>query len=330
MSLILVTGGTGFIGRYVLRRLARERGDVRVRALVRDPRRIDPSIRESVEIVQGDLLDRAALRSSVAGADTVLHLAALARAWAPDAGAFHAVNAGAVAALLEEAARAGVQRFVHVSSVVAGVPFAPGAGSNGHRGATPYEESKRESERLVFQNEASGLHAVIVRPTRVYGPGPMNDANGVAVMLSLYLQGRFRVIPDDGDVLANYVHADDVAQGILLAARFGRSGAVYELGGENMSLRGLLGLASEIAGVRRRVVRIPPWTGLAAAAVVELAGKFGVTPFITRAWLHTFLEDRRVDIGPARRDLGYAPRSLQDGLAETIAWLRGPAAGNES
>ncbi len=330
MSLVLVTGGTGFIGRYVLRRLARERGDVRVRALVRDPRRIEPSIRESIEVVQGDLLDRAALRSSVAGAHTVLHLAALARAWAPDPAAFHAVNAGAVAALLEEADRAGVQRFVHVSSVVAGVPFAPGAGANGHHDATPYQESKQESERLVFQHEASGLRAVIVRPTRVYGPGPMNDANGVAVMLSLYLRGRFRVLVQDGDVLANYVHADDVAQGILLAARCGRSGAVYELGGENVSLRDLLGLASEIAGVRPRVVRIPPWTGLAVAGIAELAGVFGGTPFITRGWLRTFLEDRRVDIGPARRDLGYEPRPLREGLAETIAWLRTPAAGGES
>jgi len=144
-------------------------------------------------------------------------------------------------------------------------------------------------------------------------------------MLSLYLRGRFRVRVSDGDVLANYVHADDVARGILLAARSGAKGAVYELGGENISLRGLLDLSSEIAGVRHRVVAIPPWAGLAVAGLMEAGGRFGAKPFITRGWVRTFLEDRRVDITPARRDLGYAPRPLRDGLAETISWLRAAA-----
>lgn len=214
--------------------------------------------------------------------------------------------------------------------MVAGVPYAQGHSGNGRSPATPYEESKRESERVVFRHESSGLHSVIVRPTRVYGPGPMNDANGVAVMLSMYLKGRFRVRVSDGDVLANYVHADDVARGILLAARSGAKGAVYELGGENISLRGLLDLSAEIAGVRHRVFAIPPWAGLAVAGLLEVGGRFGATPFITRGWVRTFLEDRRVDITPARRDLGYEPRSLRDGLAETISWLRTASAGGLS
>jgi farnesol dehydrogenase len=165
-----------------------------------------------------------------------------------------------------------------------------------------------------------------VRPTRVYGPGPLHDANGVTKMLHLYLRGRFRVRLDDGDALANYVHADDVARGVLLAARRGARGGVYTLGGENASLRGFLALASELSGVRRTVLKLPSWAGYVIGAAAEMSALAGATPFITREWVRTFLEDWRVDIEDARRDLGYEPRTLRAGLAETIAWLRGTGA----
>jgi len=328
MKCALVTGGTGFIGAYVVRRLLEEERGTWVRLLVRNPARVPEDIRGAVEVVPGDLLDRAAVRTAVEGADTVLHLAALARAWAPDPSSFHATNVGALSALLEEMDRAGVQRFVHVSTVMAGGPRGSGAanGANGSRTPSPYEISKREGEQLVLERTGSSAHAVIVRPTRVYGPGPLHDANGVTKMLHLYIKGQFRVRLDDGDVLGNYVHADDVARGVLLAARRGARGGVYTLGSENISLRGLLELASELSGVRRAVVPIPAWAGLAIGAVAELSGLVGATPFITRDWVRTFLEDWRVDIGPARRDLGYEPRTLRAGLAETIAWLRSPGA----
>jgi nucleoside-diphosphate-sugar epimerase len=322
MSRILVTGGTGFIGGYVVQRLLRERGVNRVRLLVRRLDRIPREYRGAVEAVQGDLTDRAAVRSAMQGVHTVLHLAALARAWTPHPGAFHGTNVDAVAGLLVEAERADVERLVHVSSVVAtDAPGAGGPGADRPGRASPYAASKRGGEERVLEYAASGRHAVIIRPTRVYGPGPLHDANGVTKMLDLYLRGRFRVRLADDDVLANYVHADDVAQGILLAARRGAPRAVYTIGGENVSLRDFLALASDLAGIRRRMLAIPPWAGYALAAAAELSGRLGATPSITRAWVRTFLEDRPADIEPARRDLGYAPRSLRIGLAETIAWL---------
>lgn len=322
MTRILVTGGTGFIGSYVVQRLLRERNLVRVRLLVRRPDRIPPGHRGAVEAVQGDLTDRAAVRSAMQGVHTVLHLGALARAWTPDSGSFRATNVDAVAGLLEEAARADVERLVHVSSLVAtDAPGTDGRRPNGHGPVSPYAASKREGEERVLDYAASGRHAVIIRPTRVYGPGPLHDANGVTKMLDLYLRGRFRVRLADHDVLANYVHADDVAQGILLASRRGTPRAVYTIGGENISLRDFLELASDLTGVRPRMLAIPAWAGYALAGAAELSGRLGATPSITRAWVRTFLEDRPADIEPARRDLGYAPRSLRIGLAETIAWL---------
>src|SRR5512139_1598543 len=128
MRCALVTGGTGFIGSYVVRRLLAEEPGTRVRLLVRNPARVPEEIRSSVEIVAGDLLDRDAVRAAVAGADTVLHLAALARAWAPDPASFRSTNVAALDALLDDMDRAGVERFVHVSTVMAGGPWRNGGG----------------------------------------------------------------------------------------------------------------------------------------------------------------------------------------------------------
>src|SRR2546427_596110 len=157
--------------------------------------------------------------AAVRGAETVLHLAACARAWARDPAEFTAVNVHTVERLLESAHAAGVSRLVHVSTMLTLPPGRPAPLDGLAARPTPYEESKRAGERLVESYAAAGRHAVIVHPTRVYGSGPCNDANAVTRVIALYLRGRFRVRLDDGDVLASYVHAADVADGIRGAAR---------------------------------------------------------------------------------------------------------------
>jgi nucleoside-diphosphate-sugar epimerase len=316
---VLVTGATGFIGTYLGRQLLA--AGLPVRVLVRRPAALDAALREHVECVAGDVRDSAALSRAIAGTHTVLHLAACARAWSRDRDEFEAVNVRAVDALLTAAARADVERLVHVSTVLTLPPYRA-AGVNGAASRpTLYEVTKRAGERLVESYAAQGRHAVIVHPTRVYGPGPLTDANAVSKVVGLYLSGRFRVRLNDGDVLANYVHAADVAAGIRLAAERGRSGAHYLLGGENISFRDFLALVGDLGGGRRRVMALPLPAALAAGHVAEWWGRLGGTAPLTPSWVRVFLEDRRGDIEPARTDLGYAPRPLRTGLLETIAWL---------
>lgn len=323
MAITLVTGATGFVGRRVLRRLLD--GDDEVRVLVRDPARLDPGAAARAEIVRGDLSDRWAIARAVERADTVLHLAALAKPHARHPGAFAAVNTAAVQQLLRAAAQAGVRRFVHVSTWLVPPPDRPAPLRGAAAAPTPYETSKRQAETVVRAFAANGLHAVIVRPTRVYGPGPLHEANGATKLLALYLAGRLRIRLADGDALANWVHVDDVAAGVLLAARHGRRGAAYLLGGpEDASLREYLELAAQVAGVRpRRMLALPPRAGVLLARLSMVLGGLGRLPVLTPGWIRTFLESRTTDIGPACRDLGYAPRSLREGLTETVAWLNG-------
>jgi farnesol dehydrogenase len=248
----------------------------------------------------------------------VLHLAACARAWTRHRDEFAAVNVQAVTMLLEAAQNAGVERLVHVSTVLTLPGLRPVPG----RPRTPYEETKLIGERLVDAYAATGRHAVVVHPTRVYGPGPLNDANGVTRLVALYLDGPLVPRLDDGDVLANYAHAADVAAGILLAADRGRSGAHYVLGGENCSLGGLLRLVGELSGIRRQVVAIPRPAALAAAHAAVLWGRLGGSAPITPTWVRSYFEDQRVDVAPTCRALGYRYRPLRQGLQETITWLR--------
>ena len=319
MKRVLLTGGTGFIGGHVLEHLLADGYHVKIP--VRTMHKLEPGAANRVDIVRGDLRDPHVVRQAVEGVDTVMHLAAFARAWSKDHRVFEDVNVRVVRMLLEASAREGVGRFVHVSSIVTLPPFR-GASVNGRSQLpTPYEITKKAADRLVMNYVRSGGNALIVRPTRVFGPGPLTDANGVTRMIDLYVKGKFRIRLADADVLANYVHVDDVARGMLLAAEHGQAGKSYVLGGENVSLRGFLELISELTDVHRRVLAVSPRIGLLVARVSELSAHLCFTPSLTPGWIRVFLEDRRADIHLAREELGYEPRSLRDGLFETIDWL---------
>lgn len=309
-GLTLVTGATGFIGRRLTRRLLELGRPVRV--LVRRPAGLPPAIASRVELAHGDLRNGAAVEAALAGVDTVLHLAACARAWTRDIDEFRQVNVQAVARLLDAAERRGVRRFVHVSSVLTLPELAvPGGGP-------AYVVTKREGERLVARRG----HAVIVHPARVFGPGPLSDANAVTRVIAGYMAGRFRFRLADGGVQGNYVHVDDVVEGLILAADSGRPGGHYILGSENVSLAGLLACVARVTGVRRRVVRLRPGAATAVAAAAELWGRCGGRAFLTRDWVSLFLQDQRVDCGATRAALGYRPRGLEQGVRETVRWLQ--------
>ena len=316
---VVVTGATGFIGARLVRQLLADGASVRV--LVRSPARLSRDVRGRVEVVVGDVRDPRAVDQGVRGARTVFHLAALAKAWMPDPSAFTETNMCGVQHILDAVRRHRVERLVHVSTAL--TLHRPDPSPS--RIATPYERSKLAGERLVEAYARNDGHAVIVHPTRVYGPGPLNDANGVTRMIDLYLRGLFRFRIADGGARANYVHAADVARGIRLAADRGRSGAHYVLGGtENLSLASFLRRVGELAGGGRWMVPIPRFVARAVGAAGELQGRlFGATS-LTRGWVDVFLRDLPFDVGQARSELGYAPRSLDRGLRETLTWLGTP------
>ena len=308
-GLVAVTGATGFIGAHLVKRLLAEGRRVRVLVRPREHRISNIEYRTSNETVWGDLRDPTAVTRLLEGADLVFHLAAHARAWAPNPADFESINVQGTRNVVAAARAGGVHRVVHVST-----ELVDGA-------ETEYQRSKRAAEQIVRDYVAAGGDAVIVRPTRVYGPGPLNPANSVTRIIALYRRGWFRVRIADGGARANYVYVEDVVDGLLKAAERGGRGAVYVLGGENLTLEQFTGLVGDATGKRRALVALPrPVVSLIGAAC-ELGGRLGVEPLITRAWAGVLAADRPMTSDAAVRELAYRPRSAREGIAATLAWL---------
>lgn len=214
---VLVTGGTGFIGRRLV--AAVQAQGARVRVLVR-PGRAIPTDGSGLETVVGDLADAASLAHACAGMDTVIHAAGFAHADAGDVVDFAdqhwAVNAHGTFQLLDAAVASGVQRFIFLSSSKA-------VGEPGPRCVderwdappeTPYGLAKRAAEeRVLAAGRASGLHAVNLRPVLVYGPEMKGN---LARLVAAVQHGTFPPLPETGN-RRSLVHVDDVAQAVLLA-----------------------------------------------------------------------------------------------------------------
>jgi len=211
---ILVTGGTGFIGARLVERLYREHG-VTARVLVRDLTRVPRIARFPVEIAAGDVLDRSAVDRATEGCDIVFHCAYGNRGprdvrWR--------INVDGTRNVLNAASKAGVKRFVHVSTF--SVYGHPPDGDLDERAARQfcnddYADSKLQAEKLVFEHsKRTGLPVVVIQPTVVYGPYAPSWTTSVINRLK---SGRV-ILLNGGDGLCNAVYIDDVVNALLLAA----------------------------------------------------------------------------------------------------------------
>jgi NADH dehydrogenase len=297
--LVLVTGAAGEVGRRLVGRLAQAQAEPgwRVRALVLpgDPlrARLDGT---GCEVVDGDIQEPRTLPSAVAGADCVLHLAAVILA--RDPGAYDAVNRQGTANLVAAAATAGVRHFVYVSSASVTYPR-----------LTPYGRSKLEAERVVAA-ERRFAHT-IVRPTLVY-----DESGGQEFMLFRRYLRRFPVVPFIGPGTARKrpVFSDDVVDGLVRIAGnpicFGKT---YNLSGpESITLGELARLVLELEGAQRPFLHVPLPVCRALAAAL---GRVMKSPPLTPYAIAGFTNHADLDCAQATLDFGYAPRGVRDGLA---------------
>jgi len=321
---VLVTGGNGFIGGRLVAWLA-ERGE-RVHVLdlpSTAPTRPQPG---NVQVFFGSILNPRDVERALEGCDRVYHLAAYAKNWAPDERTFYEVNVGGTEVVLAAALKLHVTKVVHTSSNVALGP------SNGvetsestHRTArffTPYEHSKYLSEEIVRGYVDDGLNVVIVNPTRVFGPGPINESNSVTKMIAWYLDGNWRWILGDGLMIGNYVYVDDLIEGYVRAMEYGRSGENYILGGENVSFSEFFDVLSSVADRRNRLLRLPEWLAMTFSKVEEFRSKhFGHYPLITSGWTRTFFDDWANSTEKAQRELGYSITPFREAMRQTVEWI---------
>ena len=277
-----------------------------------------------IHIRAGDLANPASLPVAVAGIDVVYNIAALYRqAGLPDA-VYHQVNGVAVGQLIDAAARAGVRRVVHCSTVgVHGDVEHPPANEDAPlRPGDVYQVAKLEGERLAHEAAArTGVEVVIARPSGIYGPGDRR-------LLKLFrgVARRRFVILGDGRVFYHLTYIDDLVDGFRLCAEVPRAaGRTYILAGAEVpTLNELTAMIARDAGVRPPSWHLPVWPfWLAGAACEALCAPFGIEPPIYRRRVDFFTKSRAFDITRAREELGFAPRTtLQDGIRRTLTWYR--------
>ncbi len=316
MAKTLVTGGTGFIGARVAQLLA-QRGDDLCLAVPRGTQ--EGRLDFEHQRVRCDVLDRQAVRRALRGVERVFHVAGLGSMRAP-ARELYRVNAEGTRIVLEEALRAGVERVVYTSSVVAIGP-APRGGVADERQlypaggcGIPYVDAKREAEVQALRLAARGLPVVIVNPAYVLGAGDYQRTS--TELVRRFLRREIQVYVDGA---LNVVDVGDVARGHLLADERGEVGERYILGNRNFTTDRLFTDLGRLSGVQPPLLKLPLAAALAVARVAEeLPGRAPFTTVEVRAsakwWAYSSAK--------AKRELGYDPGHHENPLASTIEWCR--------
>jgi nucleoside-diphosphate-sugar epimerase/predicted dehydrogenase len=319
---VLVTGGTGYLGRHLVASLVR--CGVEVRSLVRDPSRIPDELAEQAHFVLGNVVDRESLDTAMRDVDYVVHCAAVTTNSVP----WHVheeTNVNGTRAVLDAAQQAQVKRLVHVSSVAVYGMGKPRRNAFAESAPPPadidpwayYLRSKLAAEELVLAG-AERTNDVVVRPGIIYGPGRPPKPGVVQLGVAQVFLGLGRNhLP--------YTYVDNVVDGILLALRSSQAaGRVYNLVDQPaVRARDVAISYANARGESVRVLSVPVApVGLLAAVLEHRRARVraSVPPRLSRANIASMTRDIRYDVSRARRELGWTSQvTLQEGLRRTSA-----------
>lgn len=319
----LLTGGGGFVGAHVARALL-ARG-ARLRCLVEPGEERAGLAGLEAEVVEGRLTDPERVAEVAEGAAFLFHCAEDYRVWVPDPEEMHRRNVDATGAVLAGAAKAGVARAVHMSSVGAlgrsgdGTPATEETPARLEEMVGHYQRTKFLAERIALGRAAAGLPVVIVNRAAPVGELDF-DPSPIGRLIIDFLDGALPAYVETG---RNLVDVRDVARGHLLAAERGRPGRRYILAGRNLTLAELFRLLSEITGIPAPRRRAPRWVPYLYAAWEEAWARLRRRP------PRVSLESVRVartkmffDASRAERELGFRISPLRPALERQVAWFR--------
>jgi len=314
---MLVTGGAGFLGSWLVRTLLDQGESVRALDLPHAAWSHLPL--SHITRVPGDIRDRAVVARAVRGCRAVCHLAGLPQLWARPRGRFSQVNYRGSVNVLDEAVRAGCERIVHVSSATiwpsAGTRISPWSEVIG-----PYSRSKWRAEEHALRLTAAGAPVVVVSPTLPIGPDDWSRTPPTQLLLD-FCRGQRR---EYLDAQLNLIDVRDVASALVGALRTGVPGDRYLLGNTTVTLLDLFRRLAALTGQPAPRRRTPYLVALAASVCTEWWADVvsGQAPAACIAGVQ--LARRPVPSTPGAdvQRLGVTPRPLEESLAATIAWFR--------
>lgn len=322
MPTAFVTGGSGFVGGALIRRLVADGWTVR--ALARSDRSVRLVEDAGAEAVRGDLDSVEAMRAGASAADVFHHAAAKVEDFGP-AEEFERVTVQGTKNALTAARGAGVARFVHVgteAALMAGQPLVNVDESAPLRpdSPAPYPWSKARAEQAVRNANGDGLETVVVRPRFVWGRG---DSTLLPQIVAMVEAGKFAWI-GGGRQLTATTHIDNTVEGLVLAAERGKPGGVYFVtDGDPVVFREFVSDLIRTQGVEPPTRTVPLPLARAVAAGSESAWKLlhlEGNPPLTRFTVWVSALECTLDDSRAREELGYRPvKTRDDGLAELRA-----------
>ena len=322
----LVTGASGFIGSAVVRKLLRRGKAVRCYLEPGAPRRNLAGL--DVEILEGDVNDRARVASALKGCDTLFHLAAIYSIWRPDPERIYEVNVEGTKTVLWAAFKANLDKVVYTSSIAAigrRSDGSPADESNAFsredwQDGNAYIRSKWLSERDALRFAVEGLPLVVVNPAFPFGERDIGPTPTGAFIVAT-LKGRIPGFTDGGFCA---VDVENVAEGHLLAGELGRIGERYILGEHNVSWREFFTLVAAIGGVKAPSRKMPRWLATGVGWAVEQYGAriAHETPIATYKAVRYSTRDLYFDSGKARRELHLPSTPLADTLERSVRWFR--------
>lgn len=309
-----VTGGSGFIGSYLIREL-NERG-AQVRALARSQESAAAVAALGAEVVPGDVFDRQVMQAAMQDCDVVYHIAGVYSFDLNKRAQLTRVNVHGTEAVMQAAIAAGVPRIVYASSVVVLGDTGGQVVDENHTHRPPWRTAYDRSKwlahhRVVEPHIRQGAPIIITMPGGVYGPG---DPSLIADLFRLLRMGLLRIFPG-ADSMVSFVHVEDIAEGLVLAAEKGEIGESYLLCGENASLKQVAEYWEDWLDRNLVNLYLP---GKVLHPLIPLAGWLART-FNTPAFMHPdtlrFLGATYIaSNAKARRELGWLPRSLAEGM----------------
>jgi nucleoside-diphosphate-sugar epimerase len=320
---VLVTGGTGFTGSALVRRLLEDGHDVHVidnaRGLFSDELRA-----RGARIELGSIEDRAFCEKAIGDAEVLYHLAAAFRQLNVPNQYYWNVNVEGTRYLAQAAQKAGVRKFVYCSTqgVHGHIANPPGNENSPIAPEDYYQFTKYEGEKVVTEIvQRTGFDATIVRPTAIYGPG---DPARFLLMYRRSKNGTFTMF-GSGETTYHPVYIDNLVDCFLLAAAKGRKGETYIAADEHYyTLNDLITHVGRSMGVEVKIRHFPFWPLYGAALACEaVCYPLRITPPLFRRRVDWFRQVRAFSIEKARRDLGYQPKiGIEEGLKRTADWYK--------
>jgi nucleoside-diphosphate-sugar epimerase len=320
---ILVTGGTGFTGKALVKRLL-DTGHEVVALDYKEGLKTQELRDWGAEVVLGSVTDMDVVRQAVRGVEVVHHVAAAFREMDVPESYYHEVNVGGTRNVLQAALDAGVRKVVSCSTCgVHGNVDHPPAGEDAPiQPADYYQRTKYEAEPIALEFSKKGLDTVILRPAAIYGPG---DPERFFLIFKRVAKGTFPMF-GNGKTLYHPLYIDNLVDAFVLAMEPGKgSGEAYLIADEQfLEIEDLVRRVGKALAVDVKIPHLPVWPVVAAGHVMEKVCKpFGVVPPLFPRRVDWYRQNRAFKIDKAKRDLGYQPKvGIDEGLRRTAQWYR--------